>query len=335
MAAHPPLYEGKPGERGVALLVVLLLVTVLSGVAIAMTDDIRFAVKRTANIRMAEQAQWYARGAEAFARQVVWRSWNAAPSRSNLRDPWAAQGVAFSIDGGSVAGRIDDGGNCFNLNSVVAQGLKGEYSRSDDGRTYYLHLLAALDIPPEIADSLAAALVDWIDTDSIPGAQGAEDVTYARAEPPYRTASALLAEPSELRAIAGYTEDLYRRIRPFVCALPTPDPSRINVNTLLESDAPLLVMVTGGALRLSEAQRVIAARPVAGYPSVQVFLAQDSFAGLTLEAPAQALLDVRTRYFLAESRVRYYDATATMTSLLEMGANGIVTTHFRRMGRLD
>lgn len=327
--------RGRAGERGAALLVVLLLVTVLSGMAIAMTDDIRFAVRRTANIRMTAQAQWYARGAETLARQVIQRSWKQTPARTTLQDPWAAQGVTFPIDGGMIAGRIADAGNCFNLNSVVAQGAKGDYARADAGRDSYVQLLTAVDIPPEIAAGLAATLVDWIDTDDIPGGRGAEDETYARRDPPYRTAGTLLAEPSELRAVAGYTEDLYQRLRPFVCAQPSVDPSRINVNTLTEADAPLLVMVTGGALRVAEARRAIARRPPAGYGSVDEFLAEDVFAGLALEPAARGQLDVRTRYFMAESQVRYYDAAVVMTSLLEVGSTGVVTTHLRRFGRLD
>lgn len=333
--ARTAAYQGKQAERGVALLVVLLLITVLSTMAIAMTDDIRFAARRTANIRMNEQAQWYARGAETLARQILWRSWKAAPMKSTLRDPWAAQGVSFAIDGGSIVGRIDDGGNCFNLNSVVTLGPKNEYLRNDEGRQSYEHMLVALDIPPDIASGLAGAVVDWIDSNGVPSVQGAEDETYARLDPPYRTAGTLIAEPSELRAVAGYTELLYQRLRPLVCALPTVEPSRINVNTLSEFQAPLLVMVTGGALRTAEARRAIAGRPDGGYGAVEEFLAQDLFAGLELEPAARAQLGVRTRYFLAQSEVRYHDAHIVMTSLMEVGGNGVVTTHLRRFGKLD
>lgn len=328
-------YQGKSGERGVALLVVLLLVTVLSTMAIAMTDDIRFAVRRTANIKMTEQAQWYARGAETLAKQVLVRSWKASPNRSTLRDPWAAQGVSFALDGGSMTGRIEDGGNCFNLNSIVTVGAKGEYVRRDEGRESYEQLLIALEIAPDTARSLSATLADWIDSNGVPSAQGAEDEAYARREPPYRTAGTLIAEPSELRAIAGYTEELYQHLRPFVCALPSADPSQINVNTLTEFEAPLLVMVTKGALRVPEARRAIAARPAGSYGNIDDFLAQDLFAGITLDPLTRSQLGVRTRYFLAQSEVRYYDAQVFMTSLLEVGSNGVVTNHLRRFGKLD
>lgn len=328
-------HKRSPHERGVALLVVLLLVTVLSGFAIAMTDDIRFAVRRTANIRMTEQAQWYARGGEAFAKDLLVRSAQHSPGRTTLQDPWAVPEVTYAIDGGSISGHIADAGNCFNLNSVVTLGPKEQFFRRDEGQRQYARLLVALDIPPDMAQSLTTVLVDWIDSDSIPGPQGAEDDAYARHVPPYRTGATLLAEPSELRAMAGYSEEIYRRIRPLVCALPDTAPSVLNINTLVERDAPLLLMLMGDAMRIAEARRVLMARPAGGYVSVDAFLGQDTFAGMTLEPWARAQLGVRTRYFLAENTVRYHGATVVLSSLLEVGGGEQVMTRARRFGRFE
>ena len=55
-------------EEGAALLTVLLLVAVMSALAVAVLDDIRFGLKRTANAETVGQAQWYALGAETVAR---------------------------------------------------------------------------------------------------------------------------------------------------------------------------------------------------------------------------------------------------------------------------
>ncbi|MHB1207111.1 MAG: type II secretion system minor pseudopilin GspK [Rhodospirillaceae bacterium] len=324
-----------PDERGVALLVVLLLLTVLSSVAVAVTDDIRFAIRRAANIRLNQQAVWYARGAETLAHQALWRSWKQSPSRSTLLDPWARQDIAFPIDGGAITTAITDGGNCFNLNSVVDRGAKGEFAGRAAGRRQYAQLLTALDIPADQSGALVASLVDWIDSDASPGGQGAEDYTYGVAEVPYRTGAALIAEPSELRAIAGYSEEVYQRLRPYVCAHPTVAPSRLNVNTLTENQAALLVMLTEGKLRPSEAARMLARKPAGGYVDMEAFLAQDAFTGIELDAAARSQLGLRTQFFTMETAVDFHDAHLTTTLLLEVGSNGRVTTLARRQGRMD
>ncbi len=328
-------YKGAPHERGVALLIVLLLVTIMSTVAVAVTDDLRFAARRTANIRLASQASWYALGAETMARQVLWQSWKVNPNRSTLNDPWARQDVVFPIDGGSISGRITDGGTCFNLNSVVERGPTGLYVRSETGRTQYVALLTALEFDRRLSTALASALIDWIDSDGASSDDGAEDETYGSRNVPYRTAATLLAEPSELRAIAGYTEEVYGRLRPVVCALPAVDLSRININTIGVRQAPLVMMLAGGELRLAEVQRLIENRPAGGFPSVESFLALDVFSGLEINEATRGQFVLRSTYFDVHSTVQYHGAHFAMNTLLELDGGGNIVTHARRHGMFD
>ncbi len=328
-------YQGKPSERGVALLIVLLLITVMSTVAYAVTDDIRFAIRRTANLRISGQMGWYARGAESLARKVVWTSWKANPQRTTLADPWARQGVVFPIDGGSIAGRISDGGTCFNLNSVVERGPAGLYGESPAGRAQFTALLIALEFDRSQAAALTGALVDWIDGDSIASSAGAEDDAYGLLTVPYRTGGTLLAEPSELRAIAGYTEVVYERLRPLVCALPTPDLTRLNINTIRVDQAPLIMALMGGALRVSEVERMLANRPEYGFASVNDFLAADVFTGIALEPAVRDQFVPYTRYFQSETTVHFHAGSLLVSTLLEVDPSGRVTTHVRRLGSMD
>ena len=54
-----------------AVLTVLLMVSVMSVVAVAILDDVRFSVRRTANVEFQSQAQWYAAGVENLARGQI------------------------------------------------------------------------------------------------------------------------------------------------------------------------------------------------------------------------------------------------------------------------
>src|SRR3546814_3410516 len=113
----------------------------------------------------------------------------------------------------------------------------------------YRHTLSLHDALP--IDSL----VDWIDSDQAPGPAGAEDASYLVRDPAYRTGGALLAEVTELRAISGFDDAIYRRLRPYVCALPSAALSPINLNALDEDDAALLAMLTDGELTPEAVQR--------------------------------------------------------------------------------
>ncbi len=179
-ALHAPAQQ-----RGVALLTVLLLVAVMTLLMVAVLNDLRFGLRRSGNAEAMTQAQWYALGSEAVARQRLQALARRDPLRTTLDGGWNDQPINFPLDDGMVSVRLRDRGGCFNLNSVV-MGAPEQWQRSDDGANQYLALLDALDIAPQQAQALTDALVDWIDSDTQPGAQGAEDDRYLQAAVPVR-----------------------------------------------------------------------------------------------------------------------------------------------------
>ncbi|MDX2143246.1 MAG: type II secretion system minor pseudopilin GspK [Rhodospirillaceae bacterium] len=333
MTARVP--TSRTSERGVVLLTTLLLVAVLAALIVAVMDDIRLAIKRTGNIRAHDQALWYARGAENLGRETIERGWKIHPSVSTLNDAWAMEGVRFPIDNGVIAGRIRDGGNCFNLNSVVQRDGRGRFIARLEGTAQLQALLAALDVNQSDAEALAAVLVDWIDSDSAASPGGAEDSEYMGRTPPYRTAGALLVDVTELRAMRGFSEKLYSALRPFVCALPTETPSLVNVNTLMAEQAVLLVMLSGSGLSISAATRVIAARPLTGFGTIDEFWALDDMAPFKPAAERPGVADVKTRYYILETEVTYDTAELTTAALVELNDAGKTQLHTRRIGAFE
>ena len=73
----------------------------------------------------------------------------------------------------------------------------------------------------ELEDKWAAVIVDWIDADvETEGTNGAEDSTYSSLTPAYRTPNMPITRTSELLAIAGFDLARYRKLEPYVAALP-------------------------------------------------------------------------------------------------------------------
>lgn len=62
---------------------------------------------------------------------------------------------------------------------------------------------AMLEALPRMTPQLAAAIVDWRDTDSNPGENGAEDEVYQRLQPPRRCKNGPFESIEELRLVAG------------------------------------------------------------------------------------------------------------------------------------
>lgn len=319
-------------ERGAVLLTVLLLIAVISSLAVAMVDDIRFCIRQAANTRLHDQALWYAMGAEELAKYVIRESWRADPGRSTLNELWARGPTLFPIEGGVIEGQVSDGSNCFNLNSLVEPDGNNRFVRSPVGEIQFRNLLRALQFGEGDAETLLNSAADWIDSDTSPSARGAEDGYYAAQTPPHRTANALVGQITELRAIRGFTEPLFQRVRPFVCARPNTNLSRINVNTMRIGDAELLVMLVGPALDLAAARRVIGDRPNAGYRSLTEFWAHRSFAGLAVPAEVRDQVSIRTQFFALDARVILQTATVSVHSVFEQKASGEIARLSRHFG---
>lgn len=316
-------------REGMALLTVLLLVAVMSVVAVAILDDVRFSVRRTTNAETQSQAQWYAAGAETLAQTQIKRLLTAGPTRTPLDPEWNGRPYSFPVDGGTLTATVTDGQACFNLNSLVL-GFGEDLVARPLGAAQFRALGRAVGAPDSRMQAIADALTDWLDADSSPLPLGAEDGAYAGLGKPYRTGGVMLAEVSELRAVKGVDADTYDRLRPWVCALPTSRLSPLNVNTLTTEQAPLLTMLTGGLLPPQRARAVIAARPRDGWPDAAAFWAQPAVVALPVDPEARDQITVLTRYFDLRVDVELGGSHAVRTALLEAGSDGRVRTVIQR-----
>ena len=225
--------------------------------------------------RIGEQARDYARAAEALATSKVTDMLGTSRDRVTLAGGWSNRPFGLPLPGGGLAvARVTDGGNCFNLNSLVSRQGPNIYTSAQSfaQRLQFVRLMRLIGIPAQAAERIAPATADWIDTDSDQQGGGAEDPTYLAKATPYRTAGTLMADPSELRAVDGVTPDIYATLRPWVCTLPIAQTSPINVNTLTPEQAPLVAMLFADTLSVDAARGMILRRPPQGYKDASTFL---------------------------------------------------------------
>ena len=312
-----------------ALLTVLLLVAVMAVVAVAVLDDVRFSIRRATNAETQAQAQMYADGAEILALRQVSRLIEMGPTKTPLEPQWNGRVLTFPIDDGALTAVVRDGQNCFNLNSVVV-GQGEDLTARPAGVEQLLALGRSVGVAEGSIRAIADGLVDWLDADPATRPNGAEDGAYAGTSTPYRTGGVMLAEVSELRAVRGVDADVYRRLRPFVCALPMARPSVLNINTLGPESAPLLVMVTNGRIDLSTARAAIAARPREGWTSVDAFWSQPALIGSEAASETREQTGLLTRYFDLRVDVEYGGAHAVRTALLYAPPEGGARTVIQR-----
>ncbi|MDM7929297.1 type II secretion system minor pseudopilin GspK [Blastomonas fulva] len=310
---------GRPSERGIALLSVLLLVAVMAIVTTLILDRVNLAVRLAGNAGAADRARFAALGAEGLAAREIKRRLDQSPARTVNVGGWLGAPMVLPVDDGSgatVTATVRDGGNCFNLNSVVA-GQPGDLAARPVGIGQFAGLMTALGVPAQDSAALADALADWIDTDSVPLPAGAEDQFYMQGEALFRTAGQLLGDKGEVQALRGMTPQLYARLEPWICALPDAILSPINVNTLLPEQAPLIMMLAPGQIPLERARRLIEQRPPLGYARIADFWRPLALQSQTFGPEIESQPQIVSRWFELDLVIAQGESRWRQTSLLD------------------
>lgn len=294
----------RSGERGAALLTVLLLVAVIAVLAGTALEKLRLSTRIGGNAVALDQARAFAQAAEVLAVAKVGDLLARDPNRVTLAGGWSDKPYPLPIPGGIATARVSDGGNCFNLNSLVVETGPGVYSAYSPARRQFARLIRLVGASTASPDGIAAATADWIDSDEAPVEQGSEDASYTG----YRPGNTLMADPSELRAVAGVTAALYAKIRPWVCTLPRAEPSKINVNTLLPEQAALFAMLLPDTLSVEGARQMLLKRPPQGYASTSEFWKLPALSAITAGPDAEAQTAVTTKWFALRVDVTLGDA---------------------------
>ena len=325
-------------RRGAALLIVLLLSASLAFVALSITEAVRRAGDRASGLRARGEAAWIALGAEQLALATVDAALAANPKRVAASDPWINRPLTLPLDGGGAASvQIVDATRCFNLNSLApTRSAKGGTEKSPDRALAEFEALVSLaparsDLPP----GLGAVIRDWVDPDGFNEPQGAEDGSYVSLPTPYRTGGGPVSAETELRAMSGVTAKAYAALKPFVCARPDAEPSRLNANMLTLRDVPVLAAVFAGALSTSEAEALVEAIPPGGYATAAEFWANPILKQKAPDAALTSRVGVVSRYLAARIKVDRGGRTLLLTLLLEVSGQGKARVVSRRFGPLE
>lgn len=306
----------RESERGAALLTVLLIVAVIAVLAATALERLRLSTRLAGNAAAIEQGRAYANAAETLALSRIGALLAASPNRVTLAGGWSDRPFGLPLPGGGAAiARVTDGGNCFNLNGLVSAAGEGNYAENPLARTQFARLLRLVGAPSQVAEQVADGATDWIDTDDLPLPQGAEDAAYLRGATPYRTSGALMADPSELRAVAGVTPELYDNVRRWLCTLPVAEPAAINVNTLLPEQAPLIAMLFPDTVGVDAARQALLRRPPQGYGDPKIFL--NLLSGNEATPEGGAPVGVTSRWFALRIDVAQGGASVEERALVD------------------
>lgn len=281
-------------QRGVALLMVLIVITTLSSLLYPLWQEQRMAMVRA----QASQAQL-----QAWAVLISSQDWvksalkfDAQQSKTDsLQELWAQPMPPMPFDGGTIGGWLEDAQGRLNVNRLAnpdpvqrAQALE-QFNR--------LCQVLTLECP------FWSAVADWVDSDDIPSTGGAETATYLSMQPARRAANQPIVTVEELQSVQGVSPIILQRLTPYLIALPQDFP--VNINT---AKIPVLMAL---APWMSEDQAKLLmvrqqSQPFENITQVSQLLRQNSVQDSDINLLVnERQLSVATQHFLLHAQADY------------------------------
>ena len=276
---------GANRQGGVALILVIWVVTLL----VAIAGSFLYAMRTDA--RAARNAALIAR-ADALAQAAVARALYEVFKPANAPEVWKRDELPrrWTFDGADVSLRLSDESAKIDINTANNELLKGLFRHAG--------------MSEEDAARLLDAVLDWRDVDPLKRPLGAEEAEYAQAGLFGRPANYPFQSTEELQLVLGIPPGVFQRIAPMI----TVYSRQSGVNPQLASRGVLLAIpgVTAEAVDLFLAERE-AARAEGRMPPI--FTAAGAYASYARTAAATIRADVRLGDGIVVSR----EAVAMLT----------------------
>jgi general secretion pathway protein K len=230
---------------------------------------------------------------------------------------------------GSLQGAIEDMLGRFNLNNLARPAPTGPGGTTNPiaaaGTQFdpqpleqFQRLLVSVGLEPK----WAGIARDWITATDIPSSpDGAKDSIYTSQNPPYRTGEYPMMSPSELMNMPGFGADRYRKIAPYVTALPG---NKIAINVCTAS-APVLESVAknlDGEWSRS-ADLLVSERKAGCFPTLSAFTTIVNGADPTAKTTLATSVGDKSTFFRLTTRVTLGTTEFTLYSLLKAGGSGV------------
>ena len=208
------------GERGVALLVTLMILVLIVTLVWEVFRLGARAAQTGAYSRDSIRSAIVAEGGINAAR-IALREDAEDNNYDTLDEIWSRPVPPIELGEGTISITVEDEERKINVNKIV---LPNGNAPDDQQLAVFRRLLEILGIDPLLAD----AVVDWIDNDDTPRVGSAESSYYLSLPFPYKAKNDFLDTVDELRLVRGFTPEVFEKLRPFVTVYST---GKINLNT--------------------------------------------------------------------------------------------------------
>jgi general secretion pathway protein K len=329
-------------DSGMALVLTLLIVTLVSVVVLELNYLMRVEVHASANFRDGVKSYYLAKSGVTVTRELLSRN---IQEFEELKNILLAGGThTLTIGEGSVTVRVIDEAGRINVNALIfetgaAQPAAGarppqgqQSSQQGEAQTVspWIQIMQDLFQRLGIDPALVGGIIDWVDIDDVTtGSGGAESSYYRGLEKPYMARNGAMETIAELRLIRGFTDEAFLKLGArrvggiidpatnlYLTALPLPQGGgwRVNLNTAAPA---LLASLTREVGQFADA---IVQQRAQHHIEKITDLQQLGVSGEALQ-DFERLGTLTSQYYTVEARGSAGDMVKQITGLIQIGGN--------------
>lgn len=297
-------------ERGVALLLALLVLTLLVALILEFDAEARREYREAAAFRDNFKASMLTRAAVQAARAVLQQDFLRDKQTGQFfdgpTDLWALPIKNYAIGDGLLSAQIEDERGKLNLNDLAAN--PGDDLQRKIKVQRVKRLFELIQLNPDLVD----ALIDWVDQDENPEPAGAESLYYQSQKPAYRAANMPLQALGDLRLVKGFSPEMVDRLARYVTVFPPDGSALINLNTA----DPLVLQALDPAITQTMAAEIVQGRP---YKTKVDLDRIGSFQ--EIGARLRSDYDIKSQYFSARLAITVNETTKAAVAVLWRESN--------------
>lgn len=330
-------------EKGVALLVVLILLVMMSALAAKISQQFCRNLQKTHYQVSQQQLRWAMQAQEKVVKDRLQtdasgESQPLAPD-GDWHQPLETQGEDYT-----VVSQVEDAQDCFNVNNLlaaekIAQGQNTPAVPEKPLKELLVEqILTRSGIGQSTAEEIYLQLVDYLDGDSTTVKEGAESDAWAGVVPARLPANQMMRNIAEIKLLPAFPAAAYAKVSKLLCALPD-SASKVDINTLSQEQAAILAALFPGKLTDDDAVRLIESRPETGWENIEAFskVLEENFPQLKDDLPRVAeQLSINSRYFRVNFVGNTDDLTLRVASQLQVNNEaGEIVTWQRRYRMIE
>jgi general secretion pathway protein K len=323
-------------QRGAALLMAMVIVTLVATLSASMVWQQWRAVQVEAAERVRSQAGWVLNGALDWARLILREDARSNGAADHLGEPWAiplaearlstflaADSNNSSSDNDDapdafLSGKVDDAQAKYNLRNLIDGGGQIQVEEV----TLFKRLCESISLSPSLADAIALGMHK-----AVLGALGDDPAVLAQlGGAPGRAQAPLMPQSLDDLLWLGLDAGTLEKLRPYVTLLPETG-TQVNVNTA--SKEVIAAMVEN--LDLARAARLVQARQRKPFKNMPADL---------IEVLGQGSwkfehLSVGSSFFEVRGRLRYEDNIIEQRHLVQRVGTDVIVRYQTRFSGMD